>query len=63
MLEYQCPQCSDLFSHKCLCPECNVNVVRVIKQHQFKRVRRHPGYIEDDGPSDEQKNYFARGGR
>ena len=62
MLEYHCTQCGERFSHKCLCPECNVNVVRVIKQHQFKRVRRHPMEF-DEWPSDSQLEAFKRGSR
>jgi hypothetical protein len=65
MLEYICPNCHDLFSYKCKCPECDMMVVRNMRVDnlRIKRKMKSIGHIEDDGPSDEQMEYFKRGGR
>jgi uncharacterized Zn finger protein (UPF0148 family) len=62
MLEYHCEKCGERFNQKCLCPECNVNVVRVITKHQLKRVRRRPVEIEEWTP-DIQPFAYKRGVR
>jgi len=65
MLEFKCSKCGDLFSHKCVCSNCGLPVVRNIVQRKFNRIRRPRdiGRIEDDGPTNEQKEHFKRGGR